>query len=77
MMATLEKAVSRSAASAAIAGSPDTLAYGDHPTTSSLNRVPGSTVTPPTSASSAFNSTSLRDSVIALPPVVTISSTVF
>ena len=58
---TFENAVSRRAASAAIAGNPDTLAYGDHPTTSSVKRVPRSADEPPTSASSASNSTSLRD----------------
>ena len=67
MMTTLENAISRRAASSASAVSPDTVAYGDQPTTSSVNRVPGSTEAPPTSASSAFNSTSLRDSLIAAP----------
>ena len=67
MTTTLENAISRSAASAASAGSPDTDAYGDQPTTSSVNRVPRSTDSSPTSASMAFSSTSLRDSLIMLP----------
>src|SRR5512132_540704 len=64
-MTALENAASRSAERAASAVSPDTVMYGDQPTTSSVNRVPRSTEAPPTSASSAFNSTSLRDSLIA------------
>ena len=74
MMTTLENAISRRAASSASAVSPDTLAYGDQPTTSSVNRVPRSTDSPPTSASIAFSSTSLRDSLIAAtcPPHVSI-----
>ena len=71
MMTTLENASSRRAASPASACSPDTIAYGDHPTTSSVNSVFRSTGAPATSASSAVDSTSLRDSLIAAPiPVV-------
>ncbi len=67
MMTTLENAVSRRAERSASAGSPDTEAYGDQPTTSSVNSVLGSTEALPTSVSSAFNSTSLRESLIAAP----------
>src|SRR6185436_1934548 len=49
----------------ASAVSPDTEAIGDHPTTSAVNRVAGSTGAPPSSASSAFNSTALRDSLMS------------
>src|SRR4051794_22955394 len=64
-MTTSENARSRSAETSASAVSPETLAYGDQPTTSSVNSVPRSTVSLPTSASSAFIITSLRDSPIA------------
>src|ERR1700722_5479951 len=65
-MTTLENATSRRATRTASSASPDTEAYGDHPTTSSVNRVRRSTDAPPTSASSAFSSTSLRDSLITV-----------
>src|SRR5664279_1703979 len=67
MMTTLENVVSRTAARSARSFKPDTVAIGDQPTTSSVNSVPGSTEAPPTSASNAFNNTSLRDSLIGAP----------
>src|SRR4249919_2706845 len=67
MMTTLENATSWAEARSATSANPDTVTIGDQPTTSSVNRVPGSTEAPPTSASSAFKSTSLRDSLIATP----------
>src|SRR5437016_7643266 len=65
-MTTLENATSRSAETAASASSPDTAAYGDQPVTSSVKSVARSTGAPPTSASIAFDNTSLRDSLIAI-----------
>src|SRR5664279_158061 len=67
MMTTLENVVSFPAARSTRSVKPDTVAIGDQPTTSSVNRVPGSTEAPPTSASIAFNSTSFRDSLIGAP----------
>src|SRR5664279_5018185 len=67
MMTTLEKVVSCPAARSARSANPDTVVIGDQPTTSSVNSVAGSTEAPPISASRAFNSTSLRDSLIGLP----------
>src|SRR5664279_4285391 len=67
MMTTLENVVSCPAARSARSAHPDTVVIGDQPTTSSVNSVAGSTEAPPISASSAFNSTSLRDSLIGFP----------
>src|SRR5664280_1202322 len=67
MMTTLVNVVSFPAARSTRSVKPDTVAIGDQPTTSSVNRVPGSTEAPPTSASIAFNSTSFRDSLIGAP----------
>src|SRR6476661_3012758 len=64
MRTMLENATSRRAATSASPASPDTEAYGDQPTTSSVNNVPRSTESLPTSASSANNITSLRDALI-------------
>src|SRR5664279_68519 len=65
-MTTLENAVSRTVARSARSANPVTVAIGDQPTTSSVNRL-GSNEAPPTSAWIAFNSTSLRDSLIGAP----------
>src|SRR5664279_228494 len=67
MMTTLENVVSCPAARSATSAKPDTVAIGDQPTTSSVNKAAGSTEAPPISASIAFNSTSLRDSLIGFP----------
>src|SRR5271165_6857271 len=64
---TLENASSRRAERSASAASPDTVTYGDQPTTSSVNRVFRSTDAAPTSALSASDSTSLRDPLISAP----------
>src|SRR5664279_2417950 len=65
-MTTLENVVSFTTARSTRSVKPDTVAIGDQPTTSSVNRL-GSNEAPPTSASIAFNSTSLRDSLIGAP----------
>src|SRR5664279_1481479 len=67
MMTTLENVVSRSAARSARSANPDTDVIGDQPTTSWVNSVAGSAEAPPISASIAFNSMSLRDSLIGFP----------
>src|SRR6188768_3051680 len=66
-MTTLENATSRSAERVSSASSPETAAYGDQPTTSSVNRSARSTDPPATSASIAFDNTSFRDSLIKVP----------
>src|SRR5450631_3829332 len=65
-MTTWENVISFTAARSARSVKPVTVAIGDQPTTSSVNRL-GSNEAPPTSAWIAFNSTSLRDSLIGAP----------